>query len=78
MQVAGFAGYIHGDFLKYTSKDLTGTDGTGGVVGERPGNGAMTPQGRKVVNYAQKYLVTRMSGPPMGPTRSIAPVSPTG
>lgn len=56
VQVAGFAGFIHGDYLQYTNKDLTGVDGSGGVTGDQPGNGAITPQGRKMINYAMKYL----------------------
>ncbi|HRA48957.1 MAG TPA: SH3 domain-containing protein, partial [Thermomicrobiales bacterium] len=52
--VGGFAGYIHGDYLTYTTKDLTG--GSEGVGGLTPGNGRTTPQARKMISYAKKYL----------------------
>jgi uncharacterized protein YgiM (DUF1202 family) len=57
VQVAGFAGYIHGDFLKRTSKDLTtGGGDDNGIGGETPGNGKATLQGKKMIDYAMKYL----------------------
>ena len=56
VSVAGFAGFIHGDYLKYSTKALsTGADGDS-VGGETPGNGSLTPQGKKMITYAMKYL----------------------
>jgi cell wall-associated NlpC family hydrolase len=54
VEAAGFAGYLHGDYLKRTEKDLS--DGSDDNVGGQPGDGAMTPQGRKMIEYAQRFL----------------------
>jgi uncharacterized protein YraI len=54
VKIAGFDGYLHGDFLKWTDKPLTEDDNDG--VGGDPGDGPATPQGTKMINYAMKYL----------------------
>jgi N-acetylmuramoyl-L-alanine amidase len=54
VEAAGFAGYLHGDYLKRTDKDVS--DGTDDPVGGQPGDGPMTPQGRKMIDYAQRFL----------------------
>ncbi|MCC6793422.1 MAG: C40 family peptidase [Thermomicrobiales bacterium] len=50
-------GYMHGDYLVWTDKDLTpGTGaGVGGVVGDA-GNGTPSAVGRQMVDYAMNYL----------------------
>ena len=54
VQVAGFPGYLHGDFLRRTDKPLTEADED--AVGGDPGDGSATPQGTRLVTYAMKYV----------------------
>jgi cell wall-associated NlpC family hydrolase len=57
----GVAGYMHGDYLSYTTAALTSTgpySGTGGNSGGGPGagNGQGTATGTALVDYAMRYL----------------------
>lgn len=54
ISAAGFAGFVHGDFLVWTDEALT--DGGGSGVGGDPGSEASTAQGRKMIRYAMKFL----------------------
>lgn len=55
VEIAGFPGFLHSDYLVRTDKDLTDEGGDDGIGGD-PGSDPATPQGAKMIKYAMKFL----------------------
>lgn len=61
VQWGGVAGFMHGDYLSFTTQPLSSTgpnSGTGGNTGGGPGagSGAGTASGQALVDFAMRYL----------------------
>ncbi len=55
VEIAGFPGYLHSDYLTWTDKPLTDEGGDDGIGGD-PGDDPATAQGAKMIKYATKFL----------------------